>query len=119
MANKREWRQRSKKWRKLYRRLSQHWVDAINDLSEREAAALKSADFWKMRYGSADKAGTDAFDKLLAWQRQVREALPGADHVYTIIPSTTAGQRQNCIAFTMDDWDKLRRAIEGEETQAK
>lgn len=74
MLKERKWQRRSRQWRKLYRRLSQHWVDAINQLAEREAAALNKADEYRRQGNEAIREVTDQRDDLLAWQRRVQVA---------------------------------------------
>jgi len=159
MADKREWRKRARKWRKLYRAQTyllgveqeysadgretlhkavgrarrwkqiaktwgQQWYDlSIKMTAERDAALNKAEELRHellraetelarvQTVGDADEAQRH---NLLAWRRRVRGVMPGADHVYTIVPSTTGGSRENCICFRMNDWDALRRAIEAE-----
>jgi hypothetical protein len=82
--------------------------DRVNDIAAREAAAVKNAKFWQMRYESADKAGMEAFDKMLAWQRRLKEATPAE-----CIPVTAAGTAYMCIAA--DDYDALMQAMEPKE----
>jgi hypothetical protein len=95
----------------------QHWqskklLDQVNALSEREATALNQVEEYRRQGNEAIREVTDQREGLLAWQRRAREKLPGADHVITSSPSRGG---QNCVCFTVKDWDVLRRAIESDE----
>lgn len=69
----RKWRNRGKRWKAYYfgcKRTIRQQLSQINDLAEREAAALNQAEAYRQQVRELD----ESLHALLAWQRWVREA---------------------------------------------
>jgi hypothetical protein len=54
---------------------------------------------------------------LLAWQRSAREARPRDVRVHTERSLTDSRDETRWVSVFRDDWDKLRRAIEGDKKE--
>ena len=130
---------KKREWRKQLGEMEKHswgWYESYLEAAkqrdaalEREAAALNKIE--ELRHdnirlatelarvrGICDADEAERRD-LLAWQRQVREAVPVNGIVYTRCPVTHIGEGERRIDFLREDWDALRRAIENEPVELK